>query len=247
MVRRHEYNGAFVTLRYILGGWGPRLPAASCSTSSRAKPASILTGPAGGWVNGVTRGELTSREAFRREPASGWPEPSGPILSELLLRRTSRPWPSSPASRTFGGEDPAAGLRGSLLEGALDLLSYPPQIRERVLPALHDEPIRMPEPGAQRSVVLGDIAGERGDDTHGRFVVEPRSRPGPWVLLAIADDEFEVTSQGRLDQLFVAQTVQVVHSALSISSRQWVNVQALGPAEYEKSLPLSVTGMDVLL
>jgi len=78
---------------------------------------------------------------------------------------------------------------------------YPPQIRERMLPALHDEPIRMPEPGAQRGVVPGDIAGERGDDTHGRLVVEPRSCPGPWALLAIAGDEFEVTSQGRLDQL----------------------------------------------
>ena len=86
----------------------------------------------------------------------------------------------------------------------------------------------MPEPGAQRGVVLGDIAGERGDDTHGRFVVEPRSCPGPWVLLAIVGDEFEVTSQGRLDQLFVAETVQVVHGALSISSRQWVSVQVLG-------------------
>jgi hypothetical protein len=84
-----------------------------------------------------------------------------------------------------------------------DLLSYLPQIRKRVLPALHDEPIGMPEPRAQRGVVLGDITGEPGDDTHGRFVVPPRSRPGPRVLLAIADDEFEVTSQGRLDQLFV--------------------------------------------
>ena len=73
----------------------------------------------------------------------------------------------------------------------------------------------MPEPGAQRGVVPGGIAGERGDDTHSRFVGEPRSRPGPRVLLAIADDEFEVTSQSRLDQLFVAQTVQVVHGALS--------------------------------
>jgi hypothetical protein len=54
----------------------------------------------------------------------------------------------------------------------------------------------MPEPAAQRGVVLGGIAGERGDDTHARFVVEPRSCPGPWVLLAIAGGEFEVTSQG---------------------------------------------------
>jgi hypothetical protein len=86
----------------------------------------------------------------------------------------------------------------------------------------------MPEPGAQRGVGLGDIAGERGDDTHGRFVVEPRSCPGPRMLLAIAGDELEVTSQGRLDQLFVAQTVQVIHGALSISSCQWVRVQVLG-------------------
>ena len=86
----------------------------------------------------------------------------------------------------------------------------------------------MPEPGAQRGVVPGDIAGERGHDTHGRFVVEPRSRPGASVLLAIAGDEFEVTPQGRLDQLFVAQTVQVVQVALSISSRQWIIVQAVG-------------------
>jgi hypothetical protein len=48
------------------------------------------------------------------------------------------------------------------------------------------------------------------------------------VLLAIVGEEFEVTSQSRLDQLFVAQTVQVVHGALSISSRQWIIVQALG-------------------
>jgi len=77
-----------------------------------------------------------------------------------------------------------------------DLLSYPPQTTERELPALHHEPVRMPEPAAQRGVVLGGIAGERGDDTHARFVVEPRSCPGPWVLLAIAGGEFEVTSQG---------------------------------------------------
>jgi len=56
--------------------------------------------------------------------------------------------------------------------------------------------------------VPGGIAGERGDETHGRFVVEPCSCPGPWVLLATADNEFEVTSQDRLDQLFAAQTVQ---------------------------------------
>ena len=104
----------------------------------------------------------------------------------------------------------------------------------------------MPEPGAQRGVVPGGVAGERGDDTHGRFVVEPRSRPGPGVLLAIADDEFEVTSQGRLDQLFVAETVQVVHGALSISSRQWVSVQVLSLPSTKNPLPLSVTGMDVL-
>ena len=54
----------------------------------------------------------------------------------------------------------------------------------------------MPEPGAQRGVVPGDVAGERGDDTHGRFVAGPRSCPGPRVLLAIAGDELEVTSQG---------------------------------------------------
>ena len=55
------------------------------------------------------------------------------------------------------------------------------------------------------------------------------------MLLAIAGDELEVTSQGRLDQLFVAETVQVVHGALSISSRQRVSVQALGLPSAEDS------------
>jgi hypothetical protein len=53
----------------------------------------------------------------------------------------------------------------------------------------------MPEPGAQRGIVLCGIAGECGDHTNGRFVIEPHSRPSLWVLLAIADDELEVTSQ----------------------------------------------------
>ena len=76
----------------------------------------------------------------------------------------------------------------------------------------------MPEPGAQRGLMLGGIAGERGDNTHVRLVLEPRSRPGPRVLLAIAGDELEVTAQGRLDQCYVAQTVPVIHGALSLSS-----------------------------
>jgi hypothetical protein len=50
------------------------------------------------------------------------------------------------------------------------------------------------EPGAQRGVVLGKIGGERGDDAHGRLVVEPHSRPGPGVFLPVADDECEVTA-----------------------------------------------------
>lgn len=40
----------------------------------------------------------------------------------------------------------------------------------------------------------------------------------PGVLLAIGGDEFEVTSQGRLDQLLVAETVQVVLGALPVSA-----------------------------
>jgi hypothetical protein len=131
------------------------------------------------------------------------------------------------------------------VEGALDLFSHPPQVRERVLPALHDEPAWMLEPGAQRSGVPGGIAGECGDDTHGRLVVPPRSRPGPWVLLAIADDDIEVTSQGRLELRCVAQTVQVIHGALPISSRQSVSVQAWA-CRMPKFLALSVTGTDVL-
>lgn len=145
------------------------------------------------------------------------PVAGGELAGQVLLVG-SQGHADDSLSLSDGGEDPATNLRGSLLEGALDLLSYPPQITERVLPALHDEPIRMPEPGAQRGVVLGGIADERGDDTHGRFVVEPRSRPGPRVLLAIGGDEFEVTSQGRLDQLLVAETVQVVLGALPVSA-----------------------------
>ena len=93
-----------------------------------------------------------------------------------------------------------------------------PQIRQRMLSDLHDEPARMLEPGAQRDAMLGGIAGERGDNPHVRLVLEPRSRSGPRVLLAIAGDELEVTAQGRLDQCYVAQTVQVIHGALSLSS-----------------------------
>ena len=141
-------------------------------------------------------------------------------------------------SLSYGGEDLAAGLYLALAEGALDLFSYPPQVRERVLPALHDKPVRMLEPGAQRGVVRGGIAGERGDDTHGRLVVPPRSRPGLWVLLAVAGDDLEVTSQGRLERTRVAQTVQVIHGALQSPA---VNRQAfrLGPAEYQESLCLA--------
>jgi hypothetical protein len=113
------------------------------------------------------------------------------------------------------GEDRAAGLRGPLPEGALDLGSYLPEIRERVRPLLHDEPAGVTEAGAQRGVMLGDIAGERGDDTNGRLVVEPHSRPGPWVLLPVAGDELDVTSQRRVDRLPVAEIVEVVHGVLS--------------------------------
>jgi len=172
------------------------------------------------------------------------PVAGGELAGQVLL---VRPQGHADDSRSLsdGGEDLAAGLRGPLLEGALDLLSYLPQIRKRVLPALHDEPVRVPEPGAQRGVVLAGISGERGNDTHGRLVIPPRSRPGLWVLLAITGDELEVTSQGRLDQLFVTQAIQVVHCAPPVSSRQWVSVQARGlPAT--KALSLSVTGMDVL-
>ena len=73
-----------------------------------------------------------------------------------------------------------------------------------MLPALHDGPIRMPEPGAQRGVVLGGIAGECGDDTNGRFVVEPRSHPSPWVLLAIADDEEDERCSASFPHAFPA-------------------------------------------
>jgi len=76
----------------------------------------------------------------------------------------------------------------------------------------------MLEPGAQRSVMLGGIAGERVDNTHVWLVLEPGSCPGPRVLLAIVGDDLEVTAQGRLDQCYVAQTVQVIHGALSPSS-----------------------------
>jgi hypothetical protein len=58
--------------------------------------------------------------------------------------------------------------------------------------------------------MLGGIAGERGDDTHGRFVVPPRSRPRLRVLLAVAGDDLEVTPQGRLELRRVAQAVQVI-------------------------------------
>lgn len=58
-------------------------------------------------------------------------------------------------------------MRGLLLEGALDLFSYSPQVRGRVLPTLHDGPAGMPEHEPQRGIVLGDIAGERSDDAHG--------------------------------------------------------------------------------
>jgi hypothetical protein len=102
-----------------------------------------------------------------------------------------------------------------LPEGALDLVSYLPEIRKRVRPLLHDEPARVTEPGAQRGVMLGSIAGERGDDVHGRLVVEPHSRPRLRVLLPVAGDELEVTLQRRLDQLRVAEIVQPVHGVLS--------------------------------
>jgi hypothetical protein len=105
------------------------------------------------------------------------------------------------------------------MEGALDLLSHPPQVRQRVLPALHDEPARMPEPGAQRGVVRGGIAGECGDDAHGRLVVPPRSRRSLRMLLAVAGDDLKVTLQSRLELTSVSQTVQVIHGALFISSR----------------------------
>jgi hypothetical protein len=100
----------------------------------------------------------------------------------------------SDATGTDGGEDRAAGHGGSLLEGALDLLSYLPEIRERVRTPLHHEPAGVTEAGAHRCVMLGDIGGESGDDVHGRLVVEPHSRPGPRVLLPVAGDELEVTT-----------------------------------------------------
>ena len=107
-------------------------------------------------------------------------------------------------SQPDGGKDSATRLRSLLLEDALDLLAYPPQTGERVRHSLCDEPVRVSEPGAQHGVVLGDIVGERGDDTHGRLIVEPRSRLGLRMLLAVADDELKVTLQRRLDQLLVA-------------------------------------------
>jgi hypothetical protein len=56
-------------------------------------------------------------------------------------------------SQPDGGKDPAARLRSLLLEGALDLLSYPPETGERVRHPLSDEPARVSEPGAQRGIV----------------------------------------------------------------------------------------------
>jgi hypothetical protein len=48
------------------------------------------------------------------------------------------------------------------------------------------------------------------------------------VLLAVVGDELEVTSQGRVDLRYVAQTVQVIHGALSFSSGRRASVQDLG-------------------
>ena len=39
-------------------------------------------------------------------------------------------------------------------------------------------------------------------------------RPGLWVLLAVAGDDLEVTSQGRLELAPVTQAVQVIHGVL---------------------------------
>lgn len=97
------------------------------------------------------------------------PVAAGELPGEVLLVG-SQAHADDSLSLADGGEDLATGLRGSLLEGALDLLSDPPQTGERVRPPLHHQPIGMPELGAQRGVALGDIAGERGDDAHGRFV-----------------------------------------------------------------------------
>ena len=63
--------------------------------------------------------------------------------------------------------------------------------------------------------MLGNVAGERGDDAHGRLVVEPHSRPDPRVLLPVEGDELEVTLQRRLGQLRVAEIVRAVHGVLS--------------------------------
>jgi hypothetical protein len=123
-----------------------------------------------------------------------------------------------------GGKDPATRLLNLLLEGALDLLSYPPETGERVQHPLHGEPVRVSNPGAQRGVVLGDIVGRRGDDTRGRLVVEPRSRPGLRMLLSVANDGLKVTSQCRLDQLLVAESTSAIHGALSLSRCQVIRI-----------------------
>jgi hypothetical protein len=62
------------------------------------------------------------------------------------------------------------------------------------------------------------------------------------VLLAVAGDDLEVTSQGRLELTYLAQTVQVIHGALPISGRQPVSVQARA-CRVSKFLALSLTRM----
>jgi hypothetical protein len=141
-------------------------------------------------------------------------------------------------SRSHRGQDTAAGQRLALTEGALDLFPDPPQLRKRVLAAFHDEPVRMLEPEAQRGVVPGGIAGERGDDAHGRLVVEPRSRPLPGVLLAVPDYGLEVACQDRLELRQVTQILPVVHGPPPISSPQPVSMPTR-PAEHQDSLYLT--------
>jgi hypothetical protein len=65
------------------------------------------------------------------------------------------------------------------------------------------------------------------------------------VLLAVAGNDLEVTSQGRLELRYVAQSAQFIHGAVPISSRQPVSVQAWA-CRVPKFLALSLTGMDVL-